>query len=69
MCLRFLSKKTKHKSVKELIDYNENGCRMIVLVQNIDNIHFSPRQCGNEIHKDGFCKIHYEAYNCLNKNF
>ena len=69
MCLGLLSKKTKHKSVKELIDFNENECRMIVLVQDSDSIHFSPRQCDARIYKDGFCKIHYEAYNCLNKNF
>ena len=45
------------------------GCRMTVLIQNRNSVHFIPRQCGAKIYENGFCKIHNEAFNCINKNF
>ena len=72
MCLRFFLKKSKQKYIstyKSTDPEVSNGCRMTILIQDRDTVHFTPRQCGAEIYKNGFCEIHNEAFNYINKNF
>jgi len=72
MCLTFFPKKSKPKPTSTYNSHDNEvyeGCRMTVLIQNRNSVHFIPRQCGAKIYENGFCKIHNEAFNCINKNF